>query len=430
LIDPERIADCVHCGFCLPACPTYALLGEEMDSPRGRIHLMKQVSEGAPVGPTLAHHLDLCLGCLACEPACPSGVRYGQLLESARPLIEASRERGWADRWFRSFLFAVLPHAARLRVARLLLRLHRGLGLERLARASGLVGALPERARALLTLAPPLRPVEPVPSFTPALGEERRRVGLLTGCVQSVFFSHVNAATARVLAAEGCAVVAPEAQRCCGALSLHAGREAEAQAFARRTIDVFEAQKLDIVVVNAAGCGSATKEFAHLLRDDPAYAERARRFAAGVRDVSEFLAALPPRAPRHPLPLSVAYQDACHLAHAQRIRKQPRDLLRGIPGLELREIAEAESCCGSAGIYNLVEPVPARALGDRKAGHLLASGVSAVVSANPGCLLQVGAALERAGRPLQLLHLVEILDLSIRGAALERRHHPGEDVGL
>ena len=421
MIDKELIADCVHCGFCLPACPTYALWGEEMDSPRGRIHLMKQASEGAPIDATFAKHLDLCLGCLACEPACPSGVRYGQLLESARPLIESGTERGLGDRLFRSLLFAVLPHLGRLRLARLLLRLHRGLGIEGLLRAAGLVGSLPGRAQALLTLAPDLRPIESVPAFTPALGDERRRVGLLTGCVQSVFFSHVNAATLRVLAAEGCAVVAPEGQGCCGALSLHAGREAEAQAFARRTIDAFEAAGVEVVVVNAAGCGSATKEFAHLLRDDPAYAERARRFASKVRDVSEFLATLEARAERHPIRLRVAYQDACHLAHAQRILKEPRDLLRAIPGLELRDLAEADTCCGSAGIYNLVEPEPARALGDRKAAHIVASGAQAVVSANPGCLLQVRAALERAGRPLPLLHLVEILDASIRGVAIETR---------
>ncbi len=419
MIDKELIADCVHCGFCLPACPTYALFGEEMDSPRGRIHLMKQASEGVPLGGAFARHLDLCLGCLACEPACPSGVRYGQLLESARPLIEASSERRLGDRLFRSLLFALLPHAGRLRVARLLLRLHRGLGIERILRAGGLLNSLPGRARALLTLAPELRPIESVPALTPARGEQRRRVGLLTGCVQSVFFSHVNAATVRVLTAEGCAVVAPEDQACCGALSLHAGREAEAQAFARRSIDAFEAADVEVVVVNAAGCGSATKDFAHLLRDDPAYAERARLFASKVRDVSEFLAALEPRAERHPIRLAVAYQDACHLAHAQRIRRQPRDLLRAIPGLELRDVADAESCCGSAGIYNLVEPEPAQALGDRKAAHLIASGAQAVVSANPGCLLQVRAALERAGRPLLQLHLVEVLDASIRGVPID-----------
>jgi glycolate oxidase iron-sulfur subunit len=315
-------------------------------------------------------------------------------------------------------LFAVLPHRTRLRLVRAALRASRALGLLRLLRSAPVRSGLPERVRALLALTPALRPVEPLPRFTAARGAERRRVGLLTGCVQSVFFSHVNAATARVLAAEGCAVVAPQAQGCCGALSLHAGRAAEAQALARRSIDAFAAAGASSVVVNAAGCGSAMKEYGQLLRGDAAYAERARRFAAGVRDVSQLLASLEPRATRHPLPLSVAYHDACHLAHAQRIRDEPRALLRGIPGLELREIQDPGSCCGSAGIYNLVEPGPARQLGERKAHHVLETQAQAVATSNPGCIVQLQAALAGQGRPVPVYHLIELLDASIRGAEL------------
>ena len=400
----------MHCGFCLPSCPTYALWGEEMDSPRGRIHLMQQAREGEAPSASFVRHLDQCLGCMACETACPSGVRYGQLLEGARAEIETAHERPLADRLFRALLFAVLPYRGRLRLARAGLRLQQALGIPRL---------LGEHAPLLLKLAPELRAMARVPSVTPAKGVERRKLGLLGGCVQSVFFSHVNAATLRVLAAEGCSVVVPEGQGCCGALSLHSGREQEAREFARRTLDTFEAQGVEAVVVNAAGCGSAMKEYGHLLRDDPRYAERARRLAQTVKDVSELLAELDPRAPRHPLPLRVAYHDACHLAHAQRIRKQPRALLRAIPGLELLETAEPESCCGSAGIYNLVEPEPARALGERKARRVLETGARAVVTSNPGCMVQLRTALARDGA-LPVYHLIELLDASIRGASLDR----------
>ena len=415
MIDKALIADCVHCGFCLPTCPTYALWGEEMDSPRGRIHLMKQASEGGAINATWTQHLDLCLGCLACETACPSGVRYGELLEATREEIEARGERSAAQRAFRGMLFALLPWRGRLRLLRGALLLYRALGLERLM---GRVSALPASMKALLRLAPPTRPLEPVPAVTPAKGEERQRAFLLTGCVQSVFFSHVNATSARVLAAEGVTVLAPGAQSCCGALSLHAGRGAEARELARRTIDGFARSGAAVAVVNAAGCGSAMKEYGTLLRDDPAYAERARRFSASVQDLTQLLAQLEPRATRNPLPLRVAYHDACHLAHAQRVRKQPRELLRGIPGLELFEIAEAESCCGSAGIYNLVEPVPARALGERKARHVLATGAQAVATSNPGCMVQLQAALADEGRALPVYHLVELLDASLRGTKL------------
>jgi len=413
--DPHLIDDCVHCGFCLPACPTYLLWGEEMDSPRGRIHLMKQGHEGAPLSAVFARHFDLCLGCLGCVTACPSGVRYGQLLEATRQQVERRHPRSLADRGFRWALFSVLPYPGRLRWARAALRACARLGLLALARSRGLARLLPARASALLALLPEPRRPEPLATSVPAAGPERHRVALLSGCVQQAFFSHVNAATARVLAAEGCAVAVPARQGCCGALSLHAGREAEAQALARRLIEAFEAQEYDAVVVNSAGCGSAMKDYGRLLGDDPEYAARSARFAAKVRDLAEWLVEIGPRAPRRPLPISVAYHDACHLSHGQGIRRQPRELLGAIPELELREVSEAEICCGSAGIFNLVEPQAGRELGDRKAAHLLASGAQAIISANPGCLLQVRAGLERAVGSLPLFHLAEILDASIRG---------------
>jgi glycolate oxidase iron-sulfur subunit len=413
--DPRLIADCVHCGFCLPACPTYLLWGEEMDSPRGRIHLMKQGHEGMPLSAAFARHVDLCLGCLGCVTACPSGVRYGQLIESTRQQVERRHRRTLADRAFRALLFGVLPHPGRLRFARAALRAATALRLVALARSRAVARLLPPRLAALASLAPEPRRPEPLPAAMPAQAPERRRVALLTGCVQRVFFPHVNAATARVLAAEGCTVAVPARQGCCGALSLHAGREAEARALARRTLEAFQARPCDAVVVNSAGCGSAMKAYPYLLRDDPEYRGLAESFSANVRDLAELLGEIGPRAPRRPWPISVAYHDACHLSHGQGIRRQPRELLKAIPGLELRELQEAEICCGSAGVYNLVEPEAGRELGDRKAAHLLASGAQAIVSSNPGCLLQLRAAIRRAGRSLPILHLAEALDASLQG---------------
>jgi glycolate oxidase iron-sulfur subunit len=266
-----------------------------------------------------------------------------------------------------------------------------------------------------------------LPRRTAARGTRRRRVGLLLGCVQRVFFGDVNAATARVLAAEGCEVVAPPEQGCCGALLVHAGQEADALNLARRTIDTFERLDVDTIVINAAGCGSNMKEYGHLLRDDPAYAERARAFAARCRDISEVLAELEPRAPRHPLPLRVAYHDACHLQHAQGVRAQPRQVLNTIPELEVLEIEESAICCGSAGIYNLVEPEPAQELGDRKVQHVLATGADLLATSNPGCILQIQSGLRRAGHPMPAVHPVELVDASIRGVlpAAWRRHNGG-----
>jgi glycolate oxidase iron-sulfur subunit len=408
----DRISDCVHCGFCLPTCPTYSLWGEEMDSPRGRIYLMKLGKEGrVDFDDVYVNHFDACLGCMACVTACPSGVRYDELIEAVRPQIERNFRRRWSDRAFRGLIFGLFPYPGRLRAAAVL-----GTAYQRLGRRSArpLVRRMPPRLQAMEALLPPVQLRDlaiRVPEHTPAVGPTRRRVALLTGCVQRVFFGAVNAATVRVLAAEGCEVLAPPGQRCCGALSVHAGREPEALDRARRLIDVFADLDVDDIVVNVAGCGSSMKSYGHLLRDDTAYAEKAAAFSAKVKDISETLAALPPVAPRHPIPARVAYHDACHLAHAQGVREQPRLVLGSIPELEVVDVPNAEICCGSAGIYNLVEPEAGEELGRRKAANITSTRPDAVAASNPGCLLQIRRYLDPE---VALFHPVELVDASIR----------------
>lgn len=429
--DAAILDECVHCGFCLPTCPTYALWQTEMDSPRGRIYLMKLALDGEiELNETVVGHFDACLGCLACVTACPSGVRYDRLIEATRGQIERRFPRSPGARLFRRLLFAVLPYPRRLRVLLPLLRLYQRSGVQAFLRRAGLLRRLPASLRALEGLLPPgraratpLAPTPAPPAAAGAPGAARLRVGLLTGCVQSVFFGEVNAATARVLAADGCEVVIPPGQGCCGALALHAGLEEDALQRARRTIEVFERAGVDVVAVNAAGCGSAMKDYGRLLADDPLWAERARTFSGRCYDVTEVLDRLEAPAQRQPLPgapLRVAYHDACHLQHGQGIRAQPRRLLAAIPGVELVEIPDAALCCGSAGIYNLVQPAAAAELGERKARHILATGAQAVVTGNPGCALQIAAALERAGQPLPILHTIELVDASIRGTTPPR----------
>jgi glycolate oxidase iron-sulfur subunit len=436
---PEKslLADCVHCGFCLPACPTYVLWGEEMDSPRGRIYMMQKAAEGnAPLDQTFRTHMDNCLGCMACMTACPSGVQYDKLIEDTRAQVERNIPRTPADSLFRKLLFATFPHPSRLRTLAAPLFLYQRSGLQALVRFSGLLKFLPKRLAAMEALLPRVRLSSrsavrlssrsaaegsaslPNPMAT---GTPRLRVGMLTGCVQQVFFSHVNQATARVLAAEGCEVIAPQNQTCCGALMVHAGLDDQAAAMARRIIALFEHANVDTIVINAAGCGSTMKDYGHLLRDDAQWADRARAFSAKCRDITEVLSELEPHATRHPLSLRIAYHDACHLRHAQGIYQQPRTLLAGIPGLEVADVAESSLCCGSAGVYNLLQPEPAQQLGDRKVAHLLATHADAVVSANPGCLLQLSSGLRRAGqKELPTFHMIELLDASIRGVSPEQ----------
>jgi glycolate oxidase iron-sulfur subunit len=418
--DPELIADCVHCGFCLPTCPTYALWGEEMDSPRGRIYLMKMASEGdVQLNDTVVPHIDRCLGCMACVTACPSGVQYDKLIEATRAQVERNYPRSPEDKLFRRMIFELFPYPKRMRAALLGVAASEKLGLRRLLRGTGLLDILSGRVDAMDTVLPKLsgKSLEPVriPSLLRPAGTARRRVGLITGCVQQVLFGEVNAATARTLLAEGCEVVVPPEQGCCGALELHAGEEERTLRRARELIEVFERANVETIVINAAGCGSSLKEYGYLLRDDSLWADRARAFSEKVRDISEILVELEPRATYHPLPYLVAYHDACHLRHAQGVYAEPRSVLSRIPGLEIAEIAESELCCGSAGIYNLVQPEPARELGDRKAANIGATGSQAVATSNPGCLLQISNSLDRCGRSLPALHPIELLDSSIRG---------------
>ena len=396
----EYASDCIHCGFCLPTCPTYVLWHEEMDSPRGRIHLINARLDGTTTfNPTVATHFDRCLGCMACLSSCPSGVRYDRLIETTRAAVEAEVERTLGDRLARGLLFRILPYPGRMRAA---------------LRVASVGRALPQprRLRTLVDAAPRWRTPGSRPGITHPSGTPRGRVGLLAGCVQSAVFGDVNAATTRVLAADGWEVVEPS-QGCCGALSVHAGRLAEGQEFARRLLDAFA--DVDLLVVNSSGCGSHLKELGWLLGD-----ERAEALAAKVRDVGELLAEAPPRAARHPLPLRVALQDPCHLRHAQRLPLSMRPALATIPELEVKEPAEQDLCCGSAGIYNVVQPDAARQLGERKAGNVLATGASVYAAANPGCLVQVSNALRRAGSPLPALHPIELVDASIRGVSAGR----------
>ncbi len=430
---PEKkyIDECVHCGFCLPACPTYVLWGEEMDSPRGRIYMIKKAADGeAPLDGHFRQHMDRCLGCMACMTACPSGVQYSKLIEPTRAQIERNLPRTWSESLFRRLLFVTFPHPERLRLLAVPLLVYQKSGLQSLLRVGGIHKLLPKRLAAMEALLPavPKHLFSRLPSSVRPRTAPRRRVGMLSGCVQQVFFSHVNAATARVLAAEGCEVIIPREQSCCGALMLHSGMEDEAVALAKKMIAMFEAVEVDAIVINSAGCGSTMKEYGHLLRDDPTWAERAAAFSAKCKDISEILYELEPQAPRHPLKLRAAYHDACHLQHAQGVREQPRRLLGKIPELEVAEIPEASLCCGSAGVYNLLQPETANQLGSRKVENLLSTGAEAVISANPGCLLQLMNGLRRRGmKAMPAFHMVELLDASIRGISAEKllqgNHH-------
>jgi glycolate dehydrogenase iron-sulfur subunit len=418
----DLIEDCVHCGFCLPTCPTYVLWNEEMDSPRGRIVLMREgLEEDSALSATMVGHFDNCLGCMACVTACPSGVRYDLLIEDTRQQVERQHPRTPRERLLRRALFATFPYPGRLRATIPAIVVFRRSGLARWAQRSRLVERSP-LMRTMSELAPPVRmrdTLRRLPAVTHAAGEKRGTVGFLQGCVQRAYFGDVNAATVAVLAAEGFEVHAPRAPRCCGALGLHAGQEEDSLPLAKATIEAFEGY--DHVVVNAAGCGSAIKDYGHLLRDEPDWAQRAADLSARARDVHELLASVAPRATRHPIELTVAYHDACHLAHAQQVRSQPRQLLRSIPGLQLVEPAEWELCCGSAGIYNLTRPEAASELGARKAANLLATDAQVIAAANPGCTLQIAAHLQRKGEPRELVHPMQLLARSIAGGSTRRR---------
>jgi glycolate oxidase iron-sulfur subunit len=398
---------CVHCGFCLPSCPTYQLTGEEAHSPRGRIHLLRQMLDGEATPADIVEPIDTCLGCLACVPACPSGVRYEEIIEDGREAV--SDARPLRERAARKALFQVLPYRRRLARATLPLR-----AVPALARIDPLL----EAAADLAPTRPEGAPTRRLPRRIPARGERRAVVGLLTGCAQSVFFRPVTAATARVLSHEGCDVLVPRGQGCCGALSLHAGEVAQARRLARRVVAAFTRAGVDRVITDVAGCGSVMKGYARLLAADERWAEPAARLAGNVRDITEFLVEVGPVASRDALPMTVAYHDACHLANGQGIRAEPRKLLADIPDLRVVELDDNGRCCGSAGTYNLTQPQTAAELGELKAHAIGESGASIVAAGNAGCLLQIERSLQRAGRPIPVRHTIEFVDASIRGTRL------------
>ncbi|MDA2802919.1 (Fe-S)-binding protein [Nocardiopsis suaedae] len=416
---PDLLSDCVHCGFCLPTCPTYVLWGEEMDSPRGRIHLMGQAEDEGVFTDASVGHFDNCLGCLACVTACPSGVAYDALIETTRARVEEEHERPRAERLIRSAIFSLFPYRRRLGLMRGPLRAYQASGLAKPLRSSGVLERVSPSVAAMERMAPPIKGKVPaLPERVPAAGRRRAVVGMLTGCVQGAFFPQVNTATARVLASEGCEVVIPKGQGCCGALSSHSGRAEEAARFAEETVRTFEKAGVESVVVNSAGCGGTMKHYGRVLReagrpDD--LVRRAEALSAKVVDFSEYLAELGPRAERHPLPVKAAYHDACHLSHGQGVTAEPRDLLRSIPDLEVADLPNPEICCGSAGVYNLLNPEPAAELGTRKADDVASTKASLLVAGNPGCSLQIAATMRERGEEIAVAHTAQVLDASIRG---------------
>jgi glycolate dehydrogenase iron-sulfur subunit len=413
ILDKKLLKECVHCGLCLDYCPTYRVLGHEADSPRGRIYQVRQVYEGkiSADDADFRQHIYACLDCRACQTACPSGVQYGAIIEAARAVT--SPPNASEKTLGRAILGTVFTRKPLLDLAGFGVRLYQRSGLQKVVRATGLLRALPPRLHEMEAMLGPtqggLRRWS-APRVTPALGKARFRVGFIEGCIMPQFFSDTNAATVRVLAANGCVVYSPPRQGCCGALQMHTGDRATARQLARRNIDAFEPLGLDAIIINAAGCGSTLKEYAHLLADDPRYAARAASFTARVKDVSEFLASIDLVPPTRPVPVRVTYQDACHLVHGQGIRSQPRSLLRQIPGLELVEMQESDVCCGSAGIYNLTHYDIAVQLLDQKMDNVVATGARMVVAPNPGCTMQLMYGARRKGIALELVHVVDLLD--------------------
>ena len=411
---------CVHCGLCLNACPTYRELGVEMDSPRGRVYQMVQVAAGAPITESYKEHIDLCLACRGCESACPSGVQYGRLIEAARSQIETTTERGWLARTIRNFMFRkLLPSPALLTAAGAALWMYQVSGLQKVLRATGLTGLLgPLGAREALT------PNAEIPFFFreigntfPAEGKRRYRVAFMAGCIANISFARLNEATVRVLQKNGCEVVIPGAQTCCGALHVHAGIRGEARRLARRNIDAVAQGGFDAVITNAAGCGSTLKEYDELLEHDPAYAEPAKKFKALMKDVTEFLASIELNTNMGPVNATVTYQDSCHLAHGQKIRKAPRQLLAAVPGLKFREMPLSDMCCGSAGIYNVLHTDLSMDILEKKMSNVNLTGAEIITTANPGCMIQLQAGVKKWGKGGErVAHVVEILDEAYRNS--------------
>ena len=421
----ELIDSCVHCGFCLSTCPSYRVIGKEMDSPRGRIYLMNAINEGeATIDEATSSHFDSCLGCLACVTTCPSGVQYDQLIATTRPQVERNQPRNLSDRLIRTLIFNLFPYPNRLRTFLPSIIVYQKSGLQQLIRKSKILDKISPRLAAMESILPKITTEslsDKLPTIIPAQGETRYRVGVILGCVQRLFFSPVNEATVRVLTANGCEVVIPESQGCCAALPAHQGQEMQAQQLARQMIDSFADTNVDAIIINAAGCGHTLKEYGHILEDDPKYCTKAEEFSRKVKDLQEFLSSIQLTTKLSPLSdqeLKIVYQDACHLLHGQKISLQPRQLLRKIPGITLKEPLDAALCCGSAGVYNMLQPEVANELGQQKVNNLLNTGADIIASPNPGCALQISKHLRYKDRQPLVIHPIELLDYSIRGVKL------------
>ncbi|MBW4664498.1 MAG: (Fe-S)-binding protein [Chroococcus sp. CMT-3BRIN-NPC107] len=424
--DPKLIDTCVHCGFCLSTCPSYRVIGKEMDSPRGRIYLMDAINEGKiPLNEATVEHFDSCLGCLACVTTCPSGVQYDKLLVATRPQIERNYPRSLPDTLIRKLIFSLFPYPNRLRFLLAPLLVYQKLGLQKIVRSTNLLKIVSPRLAAMESILPKVTLKafqDNLPTVIPAQGEKRYRVGMILGCVQRLFFSPVNEATVRVLTANGCEVIIPKSQGCCAALPEHQGQTEQAKSLARQMIDSFADTEVDAVIINAAGCGHTLKQYGHILEDDAEYKEKAQEFARKVKDVQEFLATVGLTSKLLPITdeiLTLVYQDACHLLHGQKISVQPRQLLKQIPQVKLVEPIDAALCCGSAGVYNMLQPEVAEELGNQKVQNLLNTGADLIASANPGCTLQITKHLELQGKKIDVIHPIELLDFSIRGIKLQ-----------
>lgn len=419
-IDYSLFLDCVHCGLCTAACPTYAELGNENDSPRGRIYLMRAVTDGRlELTPEVREHLELCLDCRACETACPSGVQYGKLIEPFRVAMDQGEPQGASHDWFhRYILFGLFPYPSRMRVALAPARIAQRLGLLSFAERTGLLKLLPRRLARLTEMLPPAsKSLPPLPAVLPAKGTRRARVALFTGCVADVMFRQTNWATARVLQENGCEVIVPQTQNCCGAIHYHAGSSEPARELADANLAAFPLDEVDAIVTNVAGCGAMLKDYGHHWHDAQ-QADRAR-FASKIRDINEFLDELGFIAPQGELRVRATYHDACHLAHAQQVREAPRRLLQQIPGLELIDLPETELCCGAAGTYNLTQPEMSDRLSKRKLANIDTTGAEVVITANAGCLLQIAREGRQQGRPFRVVHPIDLLDRSYRRVGLD-----------
>ncbi|MBA2396279.1 MAG: 4Fe-4S dicluster domain-containing protein [Ktedonobacteraceae bacterium] len=435
----DLMRQCIHCGFCLPTCPTYAVLGVEMDSPRGRIYQMQAVADGRlEVSDDFVEHMNCCVGCRACETACPSGVQFGKLIEAAREQIQLTptsstpatpSQPSLAALLLRRFFFDImLPSRLILTLVFGGLKLYQRSGLQKLVHSTGLfdlINNLPTPFKGKLSTPEALMndargPIAPTPlaEITPAIGLQHFRVGFISGCIMDQVFHDINEATIRVLTANGCEVITPLQQNCCGALHIHGGEAEQGRNLARRNIDVFEQYNCDFIIINSAGCGSTLKEYDHLLRNDPVYAERARVFSGKMKDISEFLASIELSHEMGEVKRTVAYHDACHLLHGQKIKQQPRELLKMIPGLTLVTLKESDWCCGSAGIYNITNQEMGNQLLERKMDHVAETGAEIIATGNPGCMMQIALGMHERGLPMEVMHPIELLDEAYRAGQL------------